>query len=487
MSEEKNIKQFTAADIEKYHKGLLSRKEMHELEKAALEDPFLADALEGYAVAGVQAEADLAELRKRLAEKTSSAKVIPMAAAPKNSFRILRAAVVIAFIAGAGLLVYQFGFTKKEESIAKTETKESAAPATGDSSAKAAGTDPGVNKDITSSSTPVANEPVTAPAKPAPKDGESKPFEGTGESKTAVPVPSDTRSVTVTDDGISRQPVTTIPATEAPAPPAPARERALSNKPTDIVNIQKEGKQKQEEVENAKRLKSDRNDKDVALSRDETGGQARRQAAPVNMNNIPGNNRDQVQNSNFFRGRVTDADNNAVPFANVRSLQDENASTYTDAKGNFTLAATDSVLNVQVRSVGYENNNVQLRNSVPSNQVVLQNNSVTLEEVVVTGYGVQKKTTPPVTNVPVPADGWDKYRLYIANNRVVPSPSGNQQNVAGEVVVSFEVNKNGKPLNFRVDKSLSPACDQEAIRVVKDGPKWKRGGKNTRATISVIF
>ena len=39
MGTDNNIKNFTSADIEKYHKGLLSFKERHELEKAALEDP----------------------------------------------------------------------------------------------------------------------------------------------------------------------------------------------------------------------------------------------------------------------------------------------------------------------------------------------------------------------------------------------------------------------------------------------------------------
>ena len=36
-------------DIERYSKGELSPAEMHELERKALSDPFLADALEGYA------------------------------------------------------------------------------------------------------------------------------------------------------------------------------------------------------------------------------------------------------------------------------------------------------------------------------------------------------------------------------------------------------------------------------------------------------
>jgi hypothetical protein len=38
---------YSAADIEKYLKGELSPREMHDLENAALEDPFLADALDG--------------------------------------------------------------------------------------------------------------------------------------------------------------------------------------------------------------------------------------------------------------------------------------------------------------------------------------------------------------------------------------------------------------------------------------------------------
>ena len=44
-----------------------------------MDDPFLADALEGYAVAGVNAAADIGELKKRLTEKVEGAKVIPVA------------------------------------------------------------------------------------------------------------------------------------------------------------------------------------------------------------------------------------------------------------------------------------------------------------------------------------------------------------------------------------------------------------------------
>ena len=74
MAIEKNIKTFTASDIQKYHNGLLSAKEMHEMEKAALDDPFLADALEGYAMPGVNVVSDIADLKNRLAERTERTK-----------------------------------------------------------------------------------------------------------------------------------------------------------------------------------------------------------------------------------------------------------------------------------------------------------------------------------------------------------------------------------------------------------------------------
>ena len=57
--DDNNINRFTASDIEKYHKGLLSAQEKHALEKAALDDPFLADALEGYTTTGVYIADDM--------------------------------------------------------------------------------------------------------------------------------------------------------------------------------------------------------------------------------------------------------------------------------------------------------------------------------------------------------------------------------------------------------------------------------------------
>ena len=129
MAFDKNYKNFTAADIEKYHKGLLSAKERHDLEKAALDDPFLADALEGYATAGTNLDADLADLQNRLREKSQTARVIPLKPAGSRKIPWLRVAALIILIFGAAVLTYQFGFNNNRSdspiAIAPQEKKES--------------------------------------------------------------------------------------------------------------------------------------------------------------------------------------------------------------------------------------------------------------------------------------------------------------------------------------------------------------------------
>jgi hypothetical protein len=63
-----HIKQYTADDILKYHQGMLNANEMHALEKAALDDPFLSDALDGFEN-NEYAQRDINELKEKLSFK----------------------------------------------------------------------------------------------------------------------------------------------------------------------------------------------------------------------------------------------------------------------------------------------------------------------------------------------------------------------------------------------------------------------------------
>src|SRR5688500_16139910 len=123
MDNNNNHINYTAADIEKYHKGLLSRSEMHAMEKAAMDDPFLADALEGYAAAGQNLGSDINDINQRLSERIGSAKLISITRPAKSALStFLRVAAILVFVVGAGLLIYQFGFNNKNQNIAQTKT-----------------------------------------------------------------------------------------------------------------------------------------------------------------------------------------------------------------------------------------------------------------------------------------------------------------------------------------------------------------------------
>ena len=89
---------FNISDIERYHAGLLSAAEMHALEKAAMEDPFLADALEGY-VHTPNPSADLQALRERLEQKTRRSRPVPFLLRNRNW---MRAAAILLVVGGTG-------------------------------------------------------------------------------------------------------------------------------------------------------------------------------------------------------------------------------------------------------------------------------------------------------------------------------------------------------------------------------------------------
>jgi len=73
-----------------------------------------------------------------------------------------------------------------------------------------------------------------------------------------------------------------------------------------------------------------------------------------------------------------------------------------------------------------------------------------------------------LSEIPVPVEGLSHYQRYL--ERSMRYPAGETKH--GTVKVLFNVGADGSMWDFVILKSISPACDQEAIRLVKEGPKW---------------
>src|SRR5881397_190881 len=86
---------FSASDIERYHSGKMSAAERHALEKAALEDPFLADALEGYALTTTPS-ADVQQLKDQLRGKLEKKHTTPFLLRRYNGLKVAASVIVVA-------------------------------------------------------------------------------------------------------------------------------------------------------------------------------------------------------------------------------------------------------------------------------------------------------------------------------------------------------------------------------------------------------
>lgn len=498
MQEENNHILFTAEDIRKYHEGKLSRAQMHAMERASLEDPFLADALEGYAVEEVNVPADLDELKARLKQRLEDKdeqKVIPIAA-PVKPFNWLRVAAMIVAIGGAGLLIYNLGFntTRKESSIAqdiaKTDTpqnKEITTPVDSTKFKQDSGDLPATTTPAKSNTQVVANSTqnnALIDQQTAKRAGLEKQYKAEHDQAAAAELKENTESLAMKK--------TASVAAAAPRPVTPSELNETKQLDTILAGrLPGIAVQKDEKSKSLAGRGNSGNDKNVAANNGYSNQNRYAYSYETNNNQQTAKARRQlnVQPSvNVFRGKVTDDQNNPLPFANITNLSDD-VGTYADAQGNFVLTSPDSVMNVQVRSLGFENNLTQLQNGLSINKVELKDDN-SIPAIVLSNKkaNARQKQGSMVLEEPEPADGWTKYDAYLANNLKLPDAYRTKPQESGEVELSFEVNSIGEPINIKVEKSLCEVCDKEAIRLLKEGPKWKRKAKKgKRTTITIPF
>ena len=76
-------------------------------------------------------------------------------------------------------------------------------------------------------------------------------------------------------------------------------------------------------------------------------------------------------------------------------------------------------------------------------------------------------------------------RKYIGQNLRYPEIAA-ENGISGRVIVQFAVNKVGTVVDAKVVRSVDPALDKEAIRVVMSSPKWTPGKQRGKA-VKVLF
>ena len=79
-----------------------------------------------------------------------------------------------------------------------------------------------------------------------------------------------------------------------------------------------------------------------------------------------------------------------------------------------------------------------------------------------------------VENEPEFPGGEDSLYAYIARNIVYPE-AAKKEKIEGRVFVTFVIEKDGQVSSAKILRDIGGGCGEEAIRVVKNMPKWKPG------------
>ena len=105
----------------------------------------------------------------------------------------------------------------------------------------------------------------------------------------------------------------------------------------------------------------------------------------------------EKQVSSQLQGRVSgvviDSNKRPVPGATVTVAKQQ---VVTDDSGLFALKPTDTVMNVEIQSVGFVTRNAIVKDDAVPDTIVLRPSPSSLEEVVVAGYGTKKNARAPM-------------------------------------------------------------------------------------------
>lgn len=401
-------------DINRYRKGEMTPEEEHALEKKALNDPFLAEALEGATM--IQADEfsnDIKELNQRIERRSRRS----------NWFWPLRIAASVAFIAIAYILFISFyetvSPTQNTITLQSSESQQS----------------------INSADSGLAESPAVEHSVPSQKDDTKE------RSSTEF-----TESVNKDEE----KPVASVPIQSKPD--------EFATRDADVEDENKVLDKKITESLIAEE-KIAAVQQDARISKEES---LKQETVARSLSLKPSG----AVASRMIHGKVIYAED-GKPLAGANVLvKGTRQGTVTDSNGEYTLSTTVAEPTLVYSFIGFQSTEVKPKDKSEVN-VSLQSDVSQLSEVVVTGYSPQPDGAhEPVIIMAEPVGGRKAYDKYLQNSLRYPAQAL-ENKIKGKVTLQFTVRTDGSLDEFSILKGLGYGCDEEVIRLVKEGPQWK--------------
>jgi TonB family protein len=423
-------------DIKRYLSGEMTPSERHALEKRALSDPFLADALEGaQELSLTDFEQEVAGINHRIEERVSVS-----AAKPKQVFfspMTYRIAAGLVLLAAVSILLWKMADTEAvQKPVALNEPMATSDSSKDVATERVGGSEPGpialAEKSVTKKEA-VSKNKVTEEIS-LPKETE----------KAGVEVSDETVATAQPTQEVASAPVITEEKTVAQV----QREEA----PPSVAVTDDEKQQRAKEVEEVKR---------------ESARKAVSKSTAVLRSAI----------ANQVSGKVISAeDGTPLPGVNV-IVKGTSFGTVTDQDGNYQLQVPESNATLLYSFIGLQPKEAVANDSGVAD-VEMSLDVTQLSEMVVTGYGAAAKDeVAPTLELAHPEPGTRAFKTYLEKNVRYPERALSNK-VEGRVTIEFFVEPDGSLTDFTVIKGIGSGCDEELIRLVKEGPKWTPTKRN---------
>lgn len=403
-------------DIEKYLNGELTPAEMHALEKKALSDPFLAEALEGAEhIGATEFSKDITALNESiLKQKPASA----------WAWQVRIAAAVLLLAVSSFIMWIAFS-PEPEQNLALEQTKDSLTNSTEQTIPASTESDAGKTKqqDKKASDSPPAKQPVITSKKPS--------NDQVVQNKKTELVPELSKTVAETSKPIDK----------VSTPPGEDRFEAESKRAVKTI---------------------DPNTKDFIQS-----------PTASEIKNAEGYIASVDARPTIVTGRVMSAeDGTPLPDVSI-ALKGTSITTKTDAHGRYAIAADSRSQTLVYSSEGLERTEVKF-DGIDSTYlpVKLEITEEAQEEAVVETSGMRDFGPTHVYTIPThPETGNRAFKQYLEKSHKYPKEA-KETKVEGTVTIEFKVDATGALSEFKIVRGIGNGCDEELIRLILQGAKW---------------
>lgn len=423
--------------FEKYLKGELSHEEAHVFERDALDDLFTQEALEGFEMGGISHLSEIPDLKKRISTQKS-----------KRTW-------LWRYTGIAAILILSSIFTF----IAIDQYTKSSPLASDDVQQKK--TSPKISRDTTSSLShrlSQENEQENG-IKALSRSTIEMDDQGTPEQTSLIEQNTEvkeTEYLETNDSNTENEEVIALP----PKIEAPNIEKTkIEMKLADLNE------------EDAEIIDSEINISDALQGKvagvQQDGSDMENQPTKMMLRSTSSLKKKSKSDFRLLSGRTTDIDGNPLPGVTI-VVKGTTTGTQTDVGGNFQVEVSKGQV-LDITYIGFETQEILIGDQ-QNLDVTLHGDLAELQEVVVTAYGaddINKATYTPAT----PRKGKKAYRNYLEDTLIYPD-SAQAHAIEGTVVLVATITSDGSVENVTIKKSLGYGCDEEATRLIENGPAW---------------